>query len=186
MATFGPKDYNTLVKELCGHLTTVATEAGQGDQKARQWLLGGFGGHKLFLEEFWQQADAGDNAKFMSNADRLQRRRDLLADQAQATLQLLGRMQAELRDIDQTLQDLRRAPLAAEIIARRQEWETQQADAQRKAEKERFAEQQRKERERAQNADDYAARVAQQHQERAQREAENAERRRRELAPFMP
>lgn len=186
MATFGPKDYNTLVKELCGHLTNVAKEALAGDEKARKWLLGGFGGHEIFLTEFWEKQDAADLGKFATNADRLQQRRQSLADQAQETLLLLGRMQSELRDIDQTLQDLRRAPLAAEIIARRAEWEHGQADAQRKAERERYAAQQAAERERAQNADDYAKRVAQQHQERAQREAENAERRRRELAPFMP
>jgi hypothetical protein len=51
----GSREYEVLIAELAWHTKTLAVEAWQGDEPARQWSISSFPGHVDFFVSLWSE-----------------------------------------------------------------------------------------------------------------------------------
>lgn len=174
MAT-GPKSISAISAALCAHIDEALKAASVGDAIARAWLTTTFVGDKFWLEASWTASPPTLEQQLEAS--------QILID---SLLRRLGDAQARSATIGDQLRAERDRDIVLETLARRQQWEVtqqaeQQAAAQRRRQEEKLAQQ-----EASQQAQQRTERVAAEHIERAERNAANIERKRAELAAFMP
>lgn len=184
MAIPSIQTYAGLVEELCHHLKEMAKAAATGDRAAQRWLCGGFAGHTLMLESFWNQPFVAR----MTPDEQVDYRRAALVAEVQRLFMALGTAQSEIRDIDDSQRAEQDRHLIQEIVARRAQWEFTQQAEQQEAARQRYEEEQRRQQDATQRAQEAAQRTARAIQEREAKNSADIARKREELIAggFMP
>lgn len=161
-----------LQQDLCKSLTETLRDAYAGNAQARRWLATTFPGHVMFFDTLWQTPAQPENIDTMI-ADRQLEANELI--------RRLGDLQAEIRELDATRRADKYGWMQREAIARRTEWEVNQAQAQRQANEQRLAEEAQRRQANIAVAEQRQATIAREHTERAERDAANMARKRQEL-----